>query len=144
VGGGTPARRRVWRRPYAVRRPGEYRLEGPGDLVEVDTLGVRPLPGVVLKHFTARDVVSRRDVLEVHTRPAATTMGFLGTLQARFPLPTKAIQTDGGEAAFLRGSLPGASQLPAWEHTHDTLRPHQALGPLTPLQFLTRYTSQRR
>ena len=43
MGGGTPARRRVWRRPYAVRRPGEYRLEGPGDLVEMDILGLRML-----------------------------------------------------------------------------------------------------
>ena len=34
-------------------------------------------------------------------------------------------------------------ELPAWEHTRDTLRPHQALSSLTPLQFLTRYTSQR-
>jgi len=32
--------------------------EAPGDIVEVDTLEVKPLPGVTLKHFTARDIVS--------------------------------------------------------------------------------------
>ena len=56
-------------RPYAIRKPQEYQVEEPGDLVEVDTLDVRPLPGVVLKHFTARDVVSRWDVVEVHKKP---------------------------------------------------------------------------
>ncbi len=38
---------------------GRNLLREPGDLVEVDTLNIRPLPGVVLKQFTARDVVSR-------------------------------------------------------------------------------------
>ena len=56
-----------------MRKPKEYQAREPGDIVQVDTLDVRPLPGVVLKHFTARDVVSRWDVLEVHTRATATT-----------------------------------------------------------------------
>ncbi|MBM3949738.1 MAG: transposase family protein, partial [SAR202 cluster bacterium] len=69
----------------------------PGDLVQVDTLDLRPVPGVVLKHFTARDVVSRWDVLEVHTRATSTLAAqFLTTLQARLPFPLKAIQVDGG------------------------------------------------
>ena len=56
----------------------------PGGLVQVDTLDVRPLPGVILKHFTARDVVSRWDVVEVRTRATANTAtDFLSTLQAR-------------------------------------------------------------
>ena len=37
-------------------------------MVQVDTLDVRPLPGMALKHFTARDVVSRWDVVEAHSR----------------------------------------------------------------------------
>ena len=61
---GISTRKRLWRRPYAVRKPKGYMVKEPGDLVQVDTLDVRPLPGVVLKHFTARDVVSRWDVLE--------------------------------------------------------------------------------
>jgi hypothetical protein len=42
----------------------------PGDLVQVDTVEVRPLPGKVIKQYTARDVVSRWDVLEAHSRRA--------------------------------------------------------------------------
>ena len=79
---GISARKRQRARPYAVRKPKQYQAKEPGDLVQVDTLDVRPLPGVVLKHFTARDVVSRWDVVEVHTRATATT--------------AKAIQVDGG------------------------------------------------
>jgi hypothetical protein len=33
--------------------------------VEVDTMDLRRVPGAVLKQFTARDVVSRWDVVEV-------------------------------------------------------------------------------
>ena len=54
--------------------------------MQVDTLDVRPLPGVVLKHFTARDVITRWDVLEVHTRATATlAQGFLDTIIERMP-----------------------------------------------------------
>ena len=49
-------------------------LGGESGVDPVDTLDLRPLPGVVLKHFTARDVVSRWDVLEVHTQ-AMSTLG---------------------------------------------------------------------
>jgi len=69
----------------------------PGDLVEVDTVDVRPVPGVVFKQFTARDVVSRWDVIQAHTRATAfTTTEFLDTLQHRMPFPIRAVQVDGG------------------------------------------------
>ena len=65
---------------------------------------MRPVLGVVLKHFTARVIVSRWDVLEPHTRATATTAaGFLDRLVARLPFPVRAIQVDGGpefQAAF--------------------------------------------
>ena len=65
--------------------------------MQLDTLDVRPLPGVVLKHFTARDVISRWDVVEVYTRATATTAArFLDKLQSESPFPIKAIQVDGG------------------------------------------------
>ena len=97
------ARKRRFSRPYATRKPKEYQVKAPGDLVEVDTMDLRPLPGVVLKQFTARDLVSRWDVLEVRTRATATTaMEFLGTLQARLPFPLRAIQVDGG-SEFMAG-----------------------------------------
>ena len=56
---GISARKRMRQRPYAVRKPKGYAIAEPGDLVEVDTLDLRPLPGVILKHFTARDLSSR-------------------------------------------------------------------------------------
>ena len=70
--------------------------EAPGDIVEVDTLDMRPLPGVVLKHFTARDIVSRWDVLEAHSRATSrTASAFLDVLLERMPFPVRAIQVDG-------------------------------------------------
>ena len=96
--------RRSYPRPYAVRKPRDYAVGRPGDLVQVDTMDVRPLPGVVLKHFTARDVISRWDVLGVHSMAKASTAAhFLEAVLARIPFPVRAIQVDGGSeyhAAF--------------------------------------------
>jgi transposase len=89
--------RRSYKRPYAVRKPKENQPAQPGDLVQLDTLGLRPLPGVVLKQFPSRDVVSRWDVLGVGTQAtAAAATRFLDDLQARMPFPVLAIQIDGG------------------------------------------------
>ena len=184
------ARRRPRPRPYAVRKPRDYGVQAPGDLVEVDTLELRPLPGVVIKQFTARDVVSRWDVLEAHGRATATTaVRFLATLEERMPFPLRALQVDGGsefaaqfeEACRQRGLrlflLPPRSpklnghverahrthteefyevtpsrfelaalnrELRAWEQTYNTVRPHQALGYLTPAQCLAQSPSPRK
>jgi len=175
-------RRRRPQRPFATRKPKDYQAQAPGDLVEIDTLDVRPLPGVILKQFTARDVVSRWDVIEVYSRATAKSAArFLDTLQARTPFPLKALQVDGGSEFFaqfetecqrrgiklfelpprspeLNGAVERAHrthteefyevtecawtvaelnrELLAWEQTYNTIRPHQALGYLTPLQFL--------
>ena len=183
-------RKRLWHRPYALRKPRDYPVQRPGDLVQVDTLDVRPVPGMVLKHFTARDVVSRWDVVEAHTRATATTAArFLDALQARMPFPVRAIQVDGGsefQGAFeqtcqqrgirlfvlpprspkLNGCVERAQrthteefyevtefslevatpnqELRAWERTYNTIRPHQALGYLTPHQFVALWQSQRK
>jgi transposase InsO family protein len=186
---GVSVRKRQPPRPYAVRKPKEYRAEEPGDLVQVDTIDVRPLPGVVLKHFTARDVVSRWDVVEAHPRATATTAAaFLDALQHRMPFPVQALQVDGGsefQAGFetecqrrglrlfvlpprspkLNGCVERAQrthteefyevtdistqipllnrQLLAWEQVYNTVRPHQALGYLTPHEFLAHRQLQR-
>ena len=72
--------------------------------MQLDTLDIRPLPGVLLKHFTAHDVISRWNVVGVYNRATATTAShFLDILEARMPFPVKAIQVDGGsefEAIF--------------------------------------------
>jgi len=94
------ARKSPRRRPYAVRKPKDYVVKEPGDIVEVDTPDVRPLPGVVLKHFTAKDVISKWDVLEAHTRANShTAAAFMDTLLRRMPFPIKVIQVD-GESEF--------------------------------------------
>lgn len=95
--GVTAARSSPRPRPWAVRKPKEYQPSQPGDLVQVDTLEVRPLLGVTLKQFTARDVISRWDVCEVHQRATATAATrFLNTLLERMPFPVRALQVDGG------------------------------------------------
>jgi transposase InsO family protein len=179
---GVSAHKHARPRPYAIRKPREYEVRRPGDLVQVDTLDVRPLPGMVLKHFTARDMVSRWDVLEAHRRATAqTARGFLKSLLRRMPFAVRALQVDGGsefhasfeEACQQQGihlfvlpprspklngcveraqrthteefyqlydgdlEIPALNQaLLAWEHIYNTIRPHQALGYLTPSQFL--------
>jgi len=93
----VPVRKRQHPRPYAVRKPREYTARAPGDIVEIDTMDVRPLPGVVIKHFTARDVVSRWDVIEAHSRATSSTAtSFIKSLLERAPFPIRAIHVDGG------------------------------------------------
>ncbi len=98
------ARKRLRQRPYAIRKPKDYGINLVGDLVQLDTLDVRPLPGVSFKHFTAHDVISRWNTVSVYSRAtASTTTDFLDTLERRMPFPVKAIQVDGGaefEAIF--------------------------------------------
>jgi putative transposase len=98
------ARKRSRSRPYAIRKPKEYQAISPGDIVELDTLDIRPLPGVLLKHFTAYDVISRWNVLSISSQASAVTAAhFLETLINRMPYKIKAIQVDGGsefEAVF--------------------------------------------
>lgn len=183
-------RKRQRQRPYGVRKPKDYVVQRPGDLVEVDTLDVRPLPGTVLKHFTARDVISRWDVLEAHSCATAQNAAtFLDALKERMPFAVKAIQVDGGsefEAEFeqeckrrriklfvlppcspkLNGSVERAQrthteefyevnefslkiaslnqELREWERTYNTVRPHQALGYLTPEEFVRAWRSEKR
>jgi putative transposase len=95
------SRRRSIKRPYAVRKPKGYGVSQPGDLVQIDTLDIRPLPGIILKQFTARDTVSRWDVIEARNRATARTARlFLDTLNQRMPFPIRALQVDGGSEFF--------------------------------------------
>jgi len=187
---GVTVLRRPILRPYALRKPKGYPVTQPGDLVQVDTMDLRPLPGVTLKQFTSRDLVSRWDVLSVGRQATATAATrFLDALQARSPYPVRAIQVDGGSefmAGFeqtcqqrgirlfvlpprspkLNGCVERANRthaeefwecydgdldvasaqaaLLAWEHRYNTYRPHQALGYLTPLQFLQQFYPSRK
>ena len=175
-------RKRPRSRPYAVRKPKEYVARAPGDIVQVDTMDVRPLPGVIFKHFAARDVVSRWDVIEASTRATSSAAArFIHSIIKRMPFTVKAIQVDGGsefQSVFeetcqqlgirlfvlpprspkLNGCVERSNRthteefyevtdcdfeiaqlnkaLLAWEKTYNTFRPHQALGYLTPHQYL--------
>lgn len=172
-------------RPYATRKPREYTVRDPGDLVQVDTLDIRPLPGIALKQFTARDSISKWDVIEARrTATAKTATEFLDTLTLRMPFPLRAIQVDGGSEFYrdfesacqkrgiklfvlppkspkLNGGVERANRthteefyervdcpwtvnelnrdLLRHEHIYNCIRPHQALGQKTPLQFLKSY-----
>lgn len=172
-------------RPYAMRKPRDYAVAQPGAMVQLDTLDIRPLPGLILKQFTARDVVSRWDVIETYTRATSVTATrFLDTLTTRMPFRIVALQVDGGsefaamfeEACRQRGirlfvlpprsptlngrveraqrthteefyeSYTGDFDLPTlraaqrqWEQIYNEVRPHQALGYLTPAEFLSHH-----
>jgi transposase InsO family protein len=176
--------RRTQIRPYAIRKPKDYVPRVPGDLVQIDSADVRLLPGSAhwYKHFSARDVVSRWDVLGVYGRATAiTARDFLDAVIERMPGPVRAIQVDGGsefKAEFeeacrekglhlfvlpprspkLNGCVERAQRthkeefyqlldppdtleelrrlLLAHELCYNTVRPHQALGQLTPQQWL--------
>jgi putative transposase len=94
---GITKRKRRLVRPYATRKPKEYRARKPGDLVQVDTLDVRPLSHVHFKQFTARDMNSRWDVVEAYrSATAGNARKFLETLIERAPFPIRGIQVDGG------------------------------------------------
>jgi putative transposase len=84
-------------RPYAVRKPKEHPVTQPGDLIQLDTMHLTPLPGVERRHFTAVDVVSRWSVIGVRAAATAgTARDFLGELLERTPFAITAIQVDGG------------------------------------------------
>ena len=90
-------RKRQRKRLYAVRKPKEYVAKEPGDIVQVDTLDVRPLPGLIFKQFTARDIISRWDVIKSSTTASAQAAArFIDTIIERMPFEVKAFQIDGG------------------------------------------------
>jgi putative transposase len=176
-------RQRRWPRPHAVRLPKGLVIERPGDLVELDTLDIRP-SGIdhPFKQFTARDRISRWDTLVLGRRATARAAAdVLDELAARMPFEVRAISVDNGsefmaefEAACqargialfhlpprspkLHGSVERANRthteefyevtdaapdlaamqagLAEWELCYNTVRPHQALGYLTPAEYL--------
>lgn len=183
------ARKHPRLRPYAIRKPKDYVAAAPGDLVQLDTLDIRPVPWVTLKHFSAHDVISRYAVLELHERATAKTASLaLKAVLERMPFAVKGIQIDGGSefmAEFeeacqdhglhlfvlpprspkLNGCVERGNRthteefyewttappsvagltpaLREWEEVYNTIRPHQALGYLTPVQFLDAHIQRK-
>ncbi len=76
----------------------------------MDTKELRPSRGIVLKHFSPRDVVSRWNVLEVHARATSLAAArFLDGLRDRMPFPVAALQVEGG-SAFTAGFVHACQQ----------------------------------
>ena len=169
-------------RRYARRKPWGYVPRAPGDLVEIDTTPITLYPGCQRVHVTARDVISRKDVVAAYTRgTSAAAEQFLRQELPRMGFPIRAIQIDGGsefKANFeracealgvhlfvlplrspkLNGHVERAHRthqeefydlvevpddlvrhnalLREHEAIYNGLRPHQALGYLTPNEFL--------
>lgn len=93
-------------RAHAIREPKGYEVRAPGDLVQVDTMDLRPDPGKVFKHFTARDVISKHDVIGVASRATAgTAAAFLDRVVERIPFEVKAIQVDEGSEFYAEFEL---------------------------------------
>jgi len=89
------------KRIYATRKPKDYQVQAPGDLVQIDTLDVRPEAGQVYKQFTATDVVSRWAFADVRSAAtAALAKEFLEELIQRCPFPIHGIQVDGGSEFY--------------------------------------------
>jgi putative transposase len=182
--------RRRRARPYAKRLPWGYTPAQPGDLVQIDATPIEVLPGLRRVHFTARDVVSRKDVLAAHKRlTSRAAERVLRDAFGRFGFPVRAVQIDGGsefkatfetacaELGLALFVLPPRSPrlnahverghrthqeefydlyeipellaehnalLRRWEETYNNVRPHQALGYLTPNEYVRRWQAQQR
>ncbi len=177
-------RRVQLKRRYARRMPWDYRPQQPGDLIQLDTTPITLFPGCQRVHITARDVISRKDVVAAYEKGRSLSAEhFLRQELPRMGFPIRAIQIDGGaefKAHFERACqtlgialyvLPPRSprlngkverahrthqeefydlvEVPEDLVAHNTLlreheavynglRPHQALGYLTPNEFVAR------
>ena len=85
------------KRPHAIRKPKDVLFERPGDIVQIDTLSIYPLPGVTIKHFNAYDPFAKWTVARPCKQATAkNAASFLDKVLQERPDPVKAIQIDGG------------------------------------------------
>jgi hypothetical protein len=83
------------RRPYAVRKPKDYSITQPGDLVQIDTLDVAVAAGSRFLQLSLVDVSCRWTAAEVRRGKAAMTMReSLQRMEERLPFALRAIQID--------------------------------------------------
>jgi len=67
------ARKRRWKPRYAMRKPEGYRIDAPGDLVQIDTLHLRFRSNEVRYHYSARDAISRWDICRAYGKATSLT-----------------------------------------------------------------------
>jgi transposase InsO family protein len=90
-------RKRRWKPRYAMRKPKDYAIDAPGDLVQVDTVQLRFREGDIRYQFSSRDAISRWDISRAYRKATSiTAMMFLEYMEKKFPFPVRAIQVDGG------------------------------------------------
>jgi len=90
-------RARPAHRPHAIRKPKDYQVNHPGDLVQVDTLDVAAEHGSRFLQLSLVDMVTRWTAAEVRRGKAAVTMcTSLQRMEDRLPFPIRGIQIDGG------------------------------------------------
>ena len=90
-------RGRSTRRPHAIRKPKDYVITAPGDLVQIDTLDVAVAHGSRFLQLSLVDVCCRWTAAEVRRGKAALTMrASLQRMEDRLPFALRAIQIDGG------------------------------------------------
>jgi putative transposase len=91
------ARKRRRKPRYAIRKPAGYRIDAPGDLVQVDTLHLRLQSDDRRFQFSARDALSRWDCARAYRKASSfNAVCFLEYMERKFPFPIQAIQIDGG------------------------------------------------
>ena len=98
-------RKRRWSRPHAVRKPKDWPLQRPGDLVQVDTVDLRRHLQEQRKQFTARDMVSRWDVIEAHTRATSSTGGTVSQVSRKRSAPSISRRSRSMEAVEFAGQF---------------------------------------
>ncbi len=91
------ARQRRRKPRYAIRKPKGYRVDAPGDLVQVDSLQIKLQSDDIRWQFSARDLICRWDCARAHRHCSSlTATGFLEYMERKFPFRIRAIQIDGG------------------------------------------------
>jgi putative transposase len=91
------ARRRRWKPRYAMRKPEGYSINGPGDLIQVDTVHLRFSNSAIRYQFSSRDAISRWDCCRAYRNASSFAASlFLEYMEKKFPFPIRAIQIDGG------------------------------------------------
>lgn len=90
-------RRAALQRRYARRMPWYFVARRPGDLIQLDMTPITVFPGCQRVHMSARDVVSRKDVVAAYGQHnSAAAEHFLRHELPRMGFPIRAIQIDGG------------------------------------------------
>ena len=107
-----PGERRRRKPRYAVRKPKDYRIDAPGDLVQVDTLQVQLLPGEFRFQFSARDTITRFDGLHVYKRQTSTAgADFLQYQRKKFPFPSGPSRLMAGQSSRTSSRRPTGGRI---------------------------------